>query len=79
MRHGSHHGRPEVRVLSGTRFEIRTRKTRSVNTDGEMTTTTPARFRVLPGAIEVFVPEEKARPSFSEEKEAKRLCKLARD
>lgn len=56
MRHGSHHGRPEVRVLTGTSFEIRTRKTRSVNTDGEITTTTPARFRVLPGAIEVFVP-----------------------
>ncbi len=43
-------------MLAGTAFEIRTRKTRSVNTDGEITTTTPARFRVLPGAIEVFVP-----------------------
>lgn len=56
LRDGSHRARREVTVMSGPAFEIRTRKERSVNTDGEITTRTPARFRVLPAAIEVFVP-----------------------
>ena len=52
-----HHGRwQEVRTLSGIDITVRTHRTRSVNTDGEISTRTPVRFRVLPGAVEVFVP-----------------------
>jgi YegS/Rv2252/BmrU family lipid kinase len=56
LRSGRHHAWAEIRALAGQEIEIRTRRRRSVNTDGEITTRTPARFRVLPGALEVFVP-----------------------
>jgi YegS/Rv2252/BmrU family lipid kinase len=46
----------EVRAARGASFEVRTRKPRHVNTDGELVTMTPARFSVRPGAISVFVP-----------------------
>lgn len=47
-------------VLSrtGDTFEVRTRHPRSINTDGEIATQTPAVFKVLPGAVEVCVPAE---------------------
>ncbi len=63
MREGRHGRWREVRTLSGRDITVRTRRPRSVNTDGEITTKTPARFRVLPGAIEVFAPD----PSGAEE------------
>src|SRR3712207_2416913 len=44
----------EVRTMSGTEVRIRTRRPRAVNTDGELSTHTPARFRVLPEAIVVL-------------------------
>ena len=56
LRSGRHHAWSEIRVLSGDEIEIRTRRPRSVNTDGEITTRTPARFRVLRGALDVYVP-----------------------
>lgn len=37
-------------------LEIRTNPPLPVNTDGEITTTTPARFNLLPRALSVFVP-----------------------
>jgi YegS/Rv2252/BmrU family lipid kinase len=56
FRSGTHGMWDDVRVESGTEFEVRTRRPRPVNADGELVTTTPARFTVLPGAIRVFVP-----------------------
>jgi YegS/Rv2252/BmrU family lipid kinase len=56
MRRGSHGEHEEVRTLTGAEFEIRTRWPRPINTDGELTTQTPARFSVHPRAIAVFVP-----------------------
>ncbi|MEQ8957988.1 MAG: lipid kinase [Coleofasciculus sp. C2-GNP5-27] len=53
---GRHKDLPGVRTLQGTEFEIYTRKPRSINTDGEITTSTPATFRVIPQAISVLVP-----------------------
>ncbi|OWJ66768.1 lipid kinase [Inquilinus limosus] len=51
------HGRwDEVHALRCRSVEIRTRRPRDVNTDGEVTTQTPARFRVLPKAIRVYTP-----------------------
>lgn len=47
--------------------EIRTRKRMPVSADGELTTHTPATFRVLPSAIPVYVPA-----SYATEKAARR-------
>jgi diacylglycerol kinase (ATP) len=53
---GRHTDLPGVRTLHGTEFEIYTRKPHSINTDGEITTSTPATFRVIPQVISVLVP-----------------------
>jgi diacylglycerol kinase family enzyme len=46
-----------VRTLEGKEFEILTRKPQPINADGEIVTYTPAKFRLIPKAITVFVPE----------------------
>lgn len=56
FRQGRHGLADEVRTMSGTRFEIRTRRAMPINADGEIVTQTPAVFSVRPGAIRVFVP-----------------------
>ena len=53
---GEHHHLPWVRTLQGQSFEIHTDKPGMINTDGELTTVTPAIFRVVPKALGVFVP-----------------------
>jgi YegS/Rv2252/BmrU family lipid kinase len=55
FRKGKHGLWKEVRTVSCAQAEIRTRRPMPVNTDGEITTQTPARFRVLPKAVSVFV------------------------
>ncbi len=45
-----------VRTLNGKEIQIETRKPHSINTDGEITSTTPAMFRVIPAAIGVYIP-----------------------
>jgi diacylglycerol kinase (ATP) len=56
FRAGSHGLWQEVRTEKCVAFEVRTRKPRPVNTDGDLVTFTPARFTVRPEAISVFVP-----------------------
>jgi diacylglycerol kinase (ATP) len=56
FRNGSHGAWAEVRTVRSGEFEVRTRRPRPVNADGELLTCTPARFRVRPGAISVFAP-----------------------
>jgi YegS/Rv2252/BmrU family lipid kinase len=56
LRRGDHGRWQEVRTAEGQEIEIRTRRRRSVNTDGEITTRTPVVFRVLRGAAQVYVP-----------------------
>lgn len=46
-----------VRTLQGKEFEIYTRKPQPINADGEIVTYTPAKFHVVPKALEVFVPD----------------------
>jgi YegS/Rv2252/BmrU family lipid kinase len=58
MRSGTHSSWSFVRSLSGQEIEIKTSRSHSINTDGEITTTTPARFRVIPKAISVLVPSD---------------------
>jgi YegS/Rv2252/BmrU family lipid kinase len=56
LRRGDHGRWHEVRTAEGEEVEIRTRRPRAVNTDGEITTRTPVVFRVLHHAARVFVP-----------------------
>ncbi|AFY34002.1 lipid kinase [Calothrix sp. PCC 7507] len=56
MQHGRHIHSQRVRNLHGKEFEVYTRKPRPINTDGEITTYTPAKFRVVPKAVAVLVP-----------------------
>ncbi|WP_071189296.1 lipid kinase [Trichormus sp. NMC-1] len=56
MRQGRHIHWQNVRAIQGQEIEVYTRKPRPINTDGEITTHTPAVFRVIPKAIGVLVP-----------------------
>lgn len=56
MYRGDHAKLNGVRSLCGETIEIHTRKPRAVNTDGEITTMTPAKFRVIPQILPVIVP-----------------------
>ncbi|WP_343897715.1 lipid kinase [Craurococcus roseus] len=60
LRRGDHGRWHEVLTVEGSEVEIRTRRRRSVNTDGEITTRTPVVFRVLHRAVRVHVPESEA-------------------
>jgi diacylglycerol kinase (ATP) len=62
FRRGTHGKWRDVRAFECTEVEIRTRKRRNINTDGELTECTPARFRVRPKAIKVYAPESHTRP-----------------
>jgi diacylglycerol kinase family enzyme len=57
LKWGTHVHRPEVEALRARMFEIRTRRPMRVDIDGELGAETPARFEVVPGALEVFTPE----------------------
>lgn len=57
LRAGKQRGWPGVLTLSGRCIEVTTRRRRPINTDGELTGYTPARFDVLPAALSVVVPE----------------------
>lgn len=57
LRAGRQRGWPGVLTLSGSTIEIVTKRRKPINTDGELTTYTPARFDVLPAALPVVVPE----------------------
>jgi YegS/Rv2252/BmrU family lipid kinase len=57
MRGGRHTTWRDVRALHGQEIEVYTQRPRPINTDGEITTHTPAEFRVIPQALAVIVPE----------------------
>jgi diacylglycerol kinase (ATP) len=56
LRLGRLRHRESAHVMRGRTIEVRTRRPLPVNTDGDLTTRTPAEFRVVPGALEVVVP-----------------------
>lgn len=60
LKRGTHGAKEDVRAFTTKALTIRTRRARSVNTDGELTTATPARFRVIPRAVKVYAPEPEA-------------------
>jgi diacylglycerol kinase (ATP) len=55
MRIGTHGRWAEVETMIGQDVVVETRRPRSVNADGEIVTQTPAHFRVLQGALKVYV------------------------
>jgi diacylglycerol kinase (ATP) len=57
LRTGRHHVLECVRTLQGKEIEVYTRKPLAINTDGEITVSTPASFRVIPHALAVFCPQ----------------------
>ena len=59
LRRGTHGAKDDVRAFVTKQVTIRTRRARSVNTDGELTTATPAKFSIIPKAVRVYAP---ARP-----------------
>ena len=46
----------DVRTMRCSEVEIRTGRPRKINTDGELTTETPAQFRILRKAVSLFAP-----------------------
>lgn len=58
LRRGRHGDWREVRTGDGIAIEVRTRRPRLVNADGEVVTRTPARFTIRPRAVTVFAPPE---------------------
>lgn len=57
LRSGGLAGHAGARALKGTTFEVIPRHPRPVSADGEVVTTTPARFSLLRQALTVYVPE----------------------
>lgn len=56
FRTGTHGAWSEVRTARCIEFDVETDGEMPVNADGEIVTSTPAHFKVLPQAIEVFAP-----------------------
>ncbi len=57
---GTYRDSSVVRLLQGRRFEVSTKRPLAVDTDGEITTQTPAKFEIRPRAVTVFVPAAEA-------------------
>jgi diacylglycerol kinase (ATP) len=56
LKAGTHASWRGVRTFRTAELTIRTRRARSVNTDGELTSATPAVFKVLRGAVQIYAP-----------------------
>jgi YegS/Rv2252/BmrU family lipid kinase len=61
MRRGTHGRSKHVRVFRTTELSLLTRRRHDVNADGELVTTTPARFSIRPKAIRVLYPNRPTR------------------
>lgn len=56
LKRGRHGEKDTVETLRAPEFEIHTRTPRGIDVDGEIGASTPARFRVVPRALEVYAP-----------------------
>jgi diacylglycerol kinase (ATP) len=56
FRYGEHGAWSEVRAIRAQEFDIRARRPRPINADGEIVTQTPAHFSIKPRAVTVFAP-----------------------
>ncbi len=55
---GKLRNREEILIMSGKEIDIHTHSPQAVSADGEIITQTPARFRILPQALSVYVPND---------------------
>jgi diacylglycerol kinase (ATP) len=55
---------PGTRTLRAEEIQVVTPHPTAINTDGEITATTPARFQVVPKAVSIFVPKTYQSPEF---------------
>ncbi|TXN81241.1 MULTISPECIES: lipid kinase [Methylobacterium] len=62
LRRGTHGRAEDVRAFQTTEVVLSTRKPRAVNTDGELTTHTPAHFKVFPKILKIYAPDAADRP-----------------
>ncbi|WP_019906304.1 lipid kinase [Methylobacterium sp. 77] len=62
LRRGTQGKAADVRAFNTTEIVVKTKKPRPVNTDGELSTYTPAHFKVVPKAIRIYAPEPSERP-----------------
>ena len=62
LRRGTQGKAADVRAFNTTEIVVKTKKPRPVNTDGELSTYTPAHFKVVPKALRIFAPEPSERP-----------------
>jgi len=60
LKWGTHVNRGEVEALRARTIEIRTRRPMPIDLDGEIGAETPAKLKVVPRALEVFVPPPEA-------------------
>ncbi|BAU15944.1 diacylglycerol kinase, catalytic region (plasmid) [Leptolyngbya sp. NIES-3755] len=58
LRQGRPLTRTGIHVCQCQEIDLYTRKSYAINTDGEITTHTPAQFRVIPKAVKVFLPQQ---------------------
>jgi len=56
LRRGTHGKAADVRAFKTREIRLTTRKTRPINTDGELTTHTPAHFKVMPKILRIYAP-----------------------
>jgi len=56
FRYGEHGAWDEVRAIRAQEFDVRTRRPRLINADGEIVSETPAHFTISPSAVTVFLP-----------------------
>ena len=62
LRRGTHGRAQDVRAFHTREIRITTKRPRPVNTDGELTTHTPAHFKVFPKILQVYAPAPADRP-----------------
>lgn len=67
---GRHRTADAVHCLRAGEITVETSRPLRVNTDGEVTARTPARFRVIRHALRVFVPESAPGPGLTEDRRA---------
>lgn len=58
IRLGRLHRANDAAIRRAKLVEVRTKRPRTINVDGELMTETPARFDILPAVLKVFVPEQ---------------------
>ncbi len=66
LRRGTQGKAADVRAFKTQEIRLYTRKPRPINTDGELTTETPAHFKVMPKILRIYAPPASERSGSSD-------------